>query len=278
MSNSPQPTSPGYRSILVHVDANDGAADRVRLAADLADNWDALLIGAAAIERYLSLYGDGTFLSPGLLEEENKGTQKFLAAAHSTFEQATESLPQTAWHTELWNETSMIVHQARRADLIVLGRRDVLDNSLATLSEGEVIVSAGRPVLVVPPHVDALSVKKVVIGWKDTREIRRAISDALPLLRMAEEVIVLAVSETLDGEAWADIQSYLARYGLPCSFVYRRADEADSAATIMDVARELGAGLIVTGGYGRRRLSEWLFGGVTRDLLSQSPVCCLMSH
>jgi len=35
--------------------------------------------------------------------------------------------------------------------------------------------------------------------------------------------------------------------------------------------------LIVAGGYGRSRLGEWAY-GVTRDLLAESPVCCLFSH
>ncbi len=32
------------------------------------------------------------------------------------------------------------------------------------------------------------------------------------------------------------------------------------------------------GAYGHSRLREWTFGGVTRDLIRRSPVCCLMSH
>jgi nucleotide-binding universal stress UspA family protein len=34
----------------------------------------------------------------------------------------------------------------------------------------------------------------------------------------------------------------------------------------------------VTGAYGHSRLNEWVFGGMTRDLLTSSPICCLMSH
>jgi len=36
--------------------------------------------------------------------------------------------------------------------------------------------------------------------------------------------------------------------------------------------------LIVAGGYGRSRLGEWAYGEVTRDLLAESPICCLFSH
>ena len=36
--------------------------------------------------------------------------------------------------------------------------------------------------------------------------------------------------------------------------------------------------LIVSGSYGHSRLGEWVFGGVTRELLAESPICCLFSH
>ena len=38
------------------------------------------------------------------------------------------------------------------------------------------------------------------------------------------------------------------------------------------------ADLIVAGGYGHSRLGEWIFGGVTQELLASSPVCCMLSH
>jgi nucleotide-binding universal stress UspA family protein len=39
-----------------------------------------------------------------------------------------------------------------------------------------------------------------------------------------------------------------------------------------------GADLIVCGAYGHSRLGEWVFGGVTADLLSQDQAYLLLSH
>jgi nucleotide-binding universal stress UspA family protein len=47
---------------------------------------------------------------------------------------------------------------------------------------------------------------------------------------------------------------------------------------LIRLAKAGGADLIVAGAYGHSRLGEWAFGGVTRDLLTSSPVCCLLSH
>ena len=57
---------------------------------------------------------------------------------------------------------------------------------------------------------------------------------------------------------------------------YRRTDLVPIRSS--GFAEDEGADLLVTGAYGHNRLNEWVFGGMTRDLLSSSPICCLMSH
>lgn len=57
-----------------------------------------------------------------------------------------------------------------------------------------------------------------------------------------------------------------------------RAAAARPSRALVEAASEQAADLIVLGAYGHGRLREWVFGGVTRDLLAGAPVCCLMSH
>jgi nucleotide-binding universal stress UspA family protein len=54
--------------------------------------------------------------------------------------------------------------------------------------------------------------------------------------------------------------------------------KGSGAAQLIDIAREEHADLLVTGAYGHSRLGEWVFGGMTRELLLTNPICCLMSH
>ena len=54
--------------------------------------------------------------------------------------------------------------------------------------------------------------------------------------------------------------------------------EGSGASQLLQVAKDERADLIVAGAYGHTRLGEWIFGGMTRELLSTSPICCLMSH
>ena len=139
-------------------------------------------------------------------------------------------------------------------------------------------MKAGRPVLVVPPGCDALDAGNVVVAWKNTREARRALADALPFLKEARQVTLLHVSEERR-------RRRLARRPVAFSSPRHRGIARDDCAKDRTVAERIVAfasgeelGLIVAGAYGHTRLREWAFGGVTRDLLAACPVPCLFSR
>jgi nucleotide-binding universal stress UspA family protein len=54
--------------------------------------------------------------------------------------------------------------------------------------------------------------------------------------------------------------------------------EGTASGALLRLVEEQSVDLIVSGAYGHSRLGEWIFGGMTQDLLTQSPVCCLLSH
>jgi nucleotide-binding universal stress UspA family protein len=150
------------------------------------------------------------------------------------------------------------------------------------LDPGEALLKLGRPTLVVPESVSSLSADHVVIGWKDTREARRVVQDGLPFFHEASHVTVVEICEP-DEESAAkqhidDVVRYLVRHRVKASPRVILRQDGSAADQIVTLAREEDADLIVTGAYGHTRLGEWMFGGVTRDLLANSSVCCLMSH
>jgi nucleotide-binding universal stress UspA family protein len=74
-----------------------------------------------------------------------------------------------------------------------------------------------------------------------------------------------------------DVVQYLARHRIPASAI--TAVAKDGVATeLIRMARNEDADLIVAGGYGHSRLGEWIFGGVTREPLTSSPICCLLAN
>ncbi len=167
----------------------------------------------------------------------------------------------------------LIAQQARAADLIVCGPRHADRWGLHNHADaGDVLMDAGRPVLVTPDGLSKLDASSVLVAWKDTRESRRAVADAMPFLKRAKQVLVAEVCEDNDEadarERVADVAEFLGRHGVKASTAVREPGKGAPATALIQMAEMQDAGLIVAGGYGHARLREWVFGGVTRDLLS----------
>jgi nucleotide-binding universal stress UspA family protein len=76
----------------------------------------------------------------------------------------------------------------------------------------------------------------------------------------------------------SDVAAYLVRHRVIVAAEIWRRPRRPVAVELLHIVNEEKADLIVAGGYGHSRLGEWIFGGVTRELLTASPVCCMLSH
>ncbi|MGZ3283932.1 MAG: universal stress protein, partial [Xanthobacteraceae bacterium] len=122
------------------------------------------------------------------------------------------------WRGRAEQVNDMVSNAARAADLVIIGQESKLDDELHyKLDPGIVILSAGRPVLVVPDDVDSLAAQRIVLAWKDTRESRRAVRDALPFLKEAKGVMLAEISErrteSQSRSHLDDTANYLLRHG-----------------------------------------------------------------
>jgi nucleotide-binding universal stress UspA family protein len=75
-----------------------------------------------------------------------------------------------------------------------------------------------------------------------------------------------------------DVARYLSHHRIKCGPKIMLEQKGSGAEQLIRSAQEEHADLLVTGAYGHSRLGEWIFGGMTRELLAASPICCLMSH
>lgn len=185
----------------------------------------------------------------------------------------------------LYPQNTASMH-ARYADLTVLPGmpRDGAETMYLHDHFHDILRKSGRPVLVVPDGSTAhWPPKRAVIASKPTREATRAVADALPLLARAEQVDVLVI-DPMVGEAGhgsepgADIAAHLARHGLKVEVVTRPGMNFSVAYALLDHARQVGADLLVSGGYGHSRLREAVLGGTTRELLQTAHLPVLFSH
>ena len=114
--------------------------------------------------------------------------EKFHAAAKQVAHAQWRGIPEDA--------TGLVAREARAADLVIIGRKHRAQTHYYDLDPGVTIVRVGRPVLLVPDGIDSLDPRRIVVAWKDTRESRRAVRDAIPLLsRRAHEVMIVEICE-----------------------------------------------------------------------------------
>lgn len=270
-----------YASIIVAVDPGEQAAPRVTLAAHLARKLDARLIGVAAWQPdYPRGFGETSVPTGYGVEEIRRKALDELRQAGEVFKLAAQPAERVEWRSELRETVTFLEEQARAADLIIVGRQGKKDmpRLAAAIDPGDALMAVGRPVLVAPRGVERLSASRVIVAWKNTPQSRRAISDAMPFLKLADEVQVVRVADDGDRTELDDVVAYLGLHDVKAAGLLKVPNGGGTAETLLHAAEGFRADLIVGGAFGYSRMREWFFGGVTRNLLDHSPVCCLMSH
>jgi nucleotide-binding universal stress UspA family protein len=272
-----------FATLMVHVELEPKTDARVRLAVNLADRFASSLIGisASVLPPYPS--ENGYFVTKEFIEREHRDISAALQRNEAWFRSAVGSSGVTLeWRSAIDIPENYVVSEARSADLVIVSQPRETVDICRSLDAGTAILKTGRPILVVPPDVDALKAERILIAWKESREARRAVQESLPLLQAAKSVAVLEVcdhrAETAGRQHVDDVAQYLARHRISIGSATAAATTQRIADQLIETARAEGADLIVAGGYGHSRLGEWIFGGVTRDLLKSSPVCCLFAN
>ncbi|MEX6508426.1 universal stress protein [Jiella sp. M17.18] len=280
-SSEPGRAAPSYRTLLVVADAADDASGRLRLAVSLADRFRAELIGVAASQVewpvFVSEYPQAV---DQILRQEEERAAEDLSSARTLFEREAGERKGAAWFQAVAAPLSFVHKHGCEADLLVCGRRGPTDPNPGAMGvgPGDLVMAVGRPVLVVSPGIDQLGGKRIVIGWKDTREARRALADALPFLARAEEVTIALVGRDASRHDGELPQAFLRRHDISADIVVDNRVEDFIAARLVEIAVEGAADLLIVGAYGHSRAREWAFGGVTRDLLDGSQICTLLSR
>ena len=272
-----------YKTLMVCLQLERSNTALLNIVGSIAERFRASVIGVAACQPMRSLYGD-RYVSAELIEQERDEIKKNIKAAELEFRTTLQARAHDIRFRSMMALDPLsdyVANEARSADLVVMNMNwDSLFDQ-RDVNVGDLIMRVGRPVLIAPLATDALDLDRVVVGWKDAREARRAVVDALPFLKEAARVsIVEIVDESNMVEArqrLEDVVAWLRRHGVAAESFAMPATGED-ATQLNAVAAEQQADLIVAGAYGHSRLREWAFGGVTRDILLHADRCSLVSH
>lgn len=275
----------GYATLMVHLELGASNKNVLQVAGDLAERFHANVIGIAAAQPMQVIYNDG-YYSGDLVQVDRAEIEKEIKAAEDEFRTALQArVNKLEWRSTVTflPLANYLAHQARSADLIVTGvdHNNSLFDSSRHIYMGDLVMQVGRPVLIIPASGSTLGLEKIIVGWKDTRETRRAVVDALPLLKKASQVTVVEVAAERElavaREHLQDVVGWLKSHGVAAES-FATPSFGDDATKLAAVAQEKDADIIVAGAYGHSRLREWVLGGVTRDLLLTADRCALVSH
>jgi nucleotide-binding universal stress UspA family protein len=276
-----------YRTIAVHLDAGPRCSSRVALALRIAERFGGRVVGVAptgladVILTLNSAVPDGVeivALSTAYLRAKAEATAVAFDAQCAAFGARFES------RVVVDEAVDAMAAHGRCSDLVIVGQTDRHGgvDGVAFDFPQQLLLHVGTPLLVVPFAGTFLSIgQAVLIAWKGTQEAATAVRDALPLLRLAERVSLTEVGE-LVGEGGGDdslerAAGWLKSHGIAVE-AHREIELAAVGDQLLSRAAEIGADMIVSGGYGHSRLREWILGGVTRHLLEHMTVPVLFSH
>lgn len=182
----------------------------------------------------------------------------------------------TDWCSGISDPHVILNEHLLTADLAILGAS--ASGQFAAVDPTELAVRSGAPVLQIGSRRPRVPFRHVVVAWKDSREARRSVHEALPLLKRAERVVVLGVGDEVRSERLAQVAEHLARHQVVATHLHISKSAAGVCAQILQHAETEGCDLLVSGAYSRPRYSERVFGGVTRELVQGLPIAWLLAH
>ena len=273
-----------YATVMVSLALDQPNEARLEAAGQIAERFDAGIVGIAASQFSPPLYFTAGEQAQNLIDQGQAALKKRMSDLEAQFLGATKNRAKyVEWRSAIDFPARYILQQARCADIIVSGgRSDAFSDPFALAGPKDLVMQAGRPLLVVPDTANWLDLRSIVVAWKDTTEARRAIVDSLPLLRKAQDVTVAEIVETGDSRPAAilrvrDVVAWLSRHGVAARELVPEKN-SDATTQLDRIAADVGAGVIVAGAYGHSRFRELILGGMTQHLITQTARCVLLSH
>ena len=275
-----------YATVMVSLALDQSNEARLEVSGQIAERFDAGIIGIAASQFSPPLYFVAGEQAQNLIDEGQASIKKRMSELEAQFREAIKSRAKhVEWRCAMDFPARYILQQARCADIIVSGGASgTLSDPFVLASPKDLVMQAGRPLLIVPDAVNWLDLRSVLVAWKDTPEARRAIADSLPMLRKAKDVTVAEILEEGGSRSAAisrvrDVVAWLSRHGVSASeLVPEMHEDRDATIQLDGIAANVGAGIVVAGAYGHSRFRELILGGMTQHLITQSDRCVLLSH
>jgi nucleotide-binding universal stress UspA family protein len=268
-----------YKTILVYLSDDGENESRLEAAFALATQHQSHVVGLYTIAPLVMPGYAGVAIPQVVFDAHEREAQAAAALAEKSLLAAGKRAGFShEWRLERGPARDVLRTHAIYADLVVIGPAARLEASEPGGLGAEIAISAGRPVLYVPAVWKVSDIgRRIMVAWNGSRQAARAVSDSLPLLKSAEEVFVISgAAKTL--LPIIDLGTALARHGVKIEMQNIHApSDTDLGMTLLREAELRRCDLLVMGIYGRSRVAELIFGGVSRHVLTHASLPLLFS-
>ena len=259
--------------ILVHLDHFASSAARLEVAVAMARQHRARLTGLLVVRH-------GYPMGAGAAAVQDLFQQRVAEAGIANRWQSVDGSAIDARHTEI------VLEYARTSDLLVVGQgsRASAEVGIPNDLPERAVLESGRPVLIVP-YAGAFATvgEHALVAWKPGRESARAVHDALPILKLAKRVEVLAKQRpetALDyqEQPCAGICANLAQHGITAQAHTLVLEGVPLGEVLLNRVFDEGFDLLVIGAQAYGQEGKLTFGSVAHQILREMTVPVLMSH
>jgi len=271
----------GIRTILFHAHCDDRVMERLQLVLTLARACGAHIhcLHVTPIQAYTIVDSfAGLYVNQDIVDALEQESAKLQQGIEKQLRNEDVS-----WDYEETTDAIVpkLIQCSAFADLVITGREPKQREfgGPAVILIGDLLAGIRTPLLVTGDRLAQWdSSGPAVIAWNGSCEAANAVRTAVPLLKMASRIQVVEFSEKKDRQfPSTGLLEYLSRHGIHAQLEVRATDGPIDEA-LVGYAKDVGAGIIVMGGYGHSRAGEFLFGGVTRALLKDCPIALLIAR
>ena len=275
------------RSILIGVDGSPHGEAAVGFGLRWASEYKCRLTGVAIVDEPGMSSGELVPIGGGAYKTDRDRAQIKRASAQAAkwldvFSARCNAAEVTASAvTESGDPVAVLSLEAQGHDLVLLGRQTHFRFESQDLPEDvlqELIRHAPRPVVAVPLKPECG--RGIVIAYDGNVQAARALqafqATGLGVGRPVH-VVHIGSGSGAGSPSTCRAVEFLTAHGISASVHDVRAADSEAHALI-GACRDLRAGLVVMGAYGRSAMSEFFLDSVTRTMLAESPVPLFLYH
>jgi len=256
------------RSILVNSDRKPGNEARLETALSLArkTGGHVTVLVDTPVTRYIAMDPmGGSYVISDALEQARDEDDAAAQAIEARLGRG--DVPYDVLRSED-DPIGALAAVARLSDLVVLSRSGGLAGELALVSR--------TPVLALPDDRGLeFPIRRACIAWDGGEQAAAALRASVPLLGDCQVVKVVTIAEKSGGFPATDALRYLSRHGIHAE-LEEHERRGSTEETLAVAVAQTHAELLVMGAYGKSRMREFLFGGVTAYFLDEANAPALL--